>query len=112
MSPKLLLCASVLTLAGCATVPPEIAAELKVASQRYATATVDMTRAEFVRVLGDPQKDDGTTAVWEARYDDGNFDSLSVVFTPEGRVKTMTKTHSRRTRGPGLNYERSYSYTK
>jgi hypothetical protein len=112
MHPRFLIIASVLVFTGCASVPAEFATQMDRTSDKYAMATTTMTRAQLVAALGPPQKEEEAKAVWEIRFDSRNYDSLTVDFTGDGRVRTMTKAHGRGSWSPHWSSQRSYAYEK
>ena len=112
MHPRSLIIASVLVLAGCASVPAELATQMDRATDKYELATKNMTRAELDSALGAPQIEEEAKAVWEVRFDSRNYDSLTVDFAGDGHVAKMTKSHGRGSWGPRWSSHRSYAYDK
>ena len=109
---KYLTLLSVLTFAGCANVPAEFAAQMNRTSDKYASVTREMTRAELVASLGAPQKEDKSSATWEIRFDALNFESLTVEFGSDDRIAKLTRAYGRGTYGPHWSSQRSYAYEK
>ena len=111
MKTKLMLLA-VLLLAGCANVPANFGTTLDDAAKKYAFAMNETTKHALVASLGAPEKEEMQRAVWEVRYDNKNYESLSVDFTADGRVVKTTKAHGRRASNSFGSFEHSYEYSK
>lgn len=93
MKSKLALSISVLLLAACTSVPPEVTAKMDIASKKYAAVTSEMNREAIISLLGPPQKEEGTNVTWEVRHGLNNYESLVVEFGRTGRpVKTTTSS--------------------
>lgn len=90
-----------LVLGGCVShtddaevrVSPEVEARLAPAAQRFeASIKNDKTWSAVVARLGAPQKG---SAVWEVRFDERNFESLTAEFGPASRIASLTREHAR-----------------
>ena len=99
-----------LLLAGCVAIPREKAAQMSAASQSYASVTVCMMKEDLIAALGAPQRDTGRSALWEERYDAGNYNSLAIEFDAGDRAVKVTNTHRRRSWGPFGSYTRENVY--
>jgi uncharacterized protein YceK len=99
-----------LLLAGCVAIPSEKAARMSAASQRYASVTVGIMKKDLIAALGAPQREIGRSALWEERYDAGNYDSLAIDFDAGERAVKVTNTHRRRSWGPFGSYTRENIY--
>jgi hypothetical protein len=84
-----------LMLGGCSMVTQKQGAALLEASQRYARASLDMTKEQLVQVVGPPQKQDAHHFFWDVRYSRQNFESLSVEFNSENQVVKIKGRHGR-----------------
>lgn len=99
-----------LVLTGCVSVPRNVASQMNVAAGKYATAKRGMTKDELIASLGAPQKQEGSKTIWEIRYDEKNYDSLTVEFDGGGHAISTAKAHARHSSSFLGDFDRSYSY--
>ena len=108
---------SFLVLAGiltaCSNMPSDYAHQMSVASRNYKSVLKGMTKSDVVATLGEPQTIQSSNVyAWSVRYDDQNYESLTVTFDDSERVQKTSRSWMRGTKSADSSVSRSFTNEK
>ena len=99
-----------LLLGGCVSLSPGQRDALRTAADTYKSVTKEMSKAQILATLGQAQRVEGGSLIWEVRVARGNFESLTVDFDAAEKVVKLARVSNRCTSGPYYEAERRYEY--